>query len=174
MTELQYPVGKFTWPAQVTAEDRQRYIAQIEESPAKLRAALKGLKPEQMEIPYREAGWTIRQMIHHIPESHMNSYIRFKLGLTEHEPTIKPYDEGAWAITGDVAATPVEVSLDLLDALHKRWVVLLKSMSDADFERSITHPELGKVALKNLLALYGWHTTHHVAQIDAVRRHFGW
>ena len=174
MTDLQYPVGKFTTPAQVTSADRQRYIANIAETPAKLRNALDGLKSEHLEIPYRAGGWNIRQIVHHIPESQMNSYIRFKLALTEDKPTMHPYDENRWAITKEVAATPINVSVELTDALHKRWAMLLRSMSEADFERELVHPALGTLVVKNMLALYDWHSRHHVEQIEAIRANFGW
>jgi len=139
-----------------------------------LRAAVAGLNEEQLNTPYRDGGWTVRQVIHHVPESHMNAYIRFKLALTENEPTIKPYDEAAWAETADVRDTPIEVSLTLLDNLHKRWVVLLKSMSDADFAKQFRHPELGVVPLEKNLALYAWHGNHHAAHITSLRERKQW
>ena len=139
-----------------------------------MRAAIAGLNEEQLNTPYREGGWTVRQVIHHVPESHMNAYIRFKLALTENEPTVKPYDESAWAETADVRNTPIEVSLALLDNLHKRWVVLLRSMSDADFEKQFRHPELGVVPLEKNLALYAWHGKHHVAHITGLRERKQW
>ena len=174
MTDLQYPVGKFATPAQVTQADRERYIANIEATAAKLLGALDGLKSEHLEIPYRRGGWSIRQIVHHIPESHMNSYIRFKLALTEDKPTIRPYDENGWAVTNEVAATPINVSVELTDALHKRWAMLLRSMNQSDFERELVHPALGTLVVHNMLALYDWHARHHVAQIEAIRAHFGW
>jgi uncharacterized damage-inducible protein DinB len=139
-----------------------------------LRAAIAGLNEDQLNTPYREGGWTVRQVIHHVPESHMNAYIRFKLALTESEPTIKPYDETAWAETADVRDTPIEASLALLDNLHKRWVVLLKSMSDADFAKQFRHPELGVVPLEKNLALYAWHGKHHTAHITSLRERKQW
>jgi hypothetical protein len=139
-----------------------------------LRAAVAGLNEEQLNTPYRDGGWTVRQVIHHVPESHMNAYIRFKLALTEDDPTIKPYNEAAWAETADVRDTPVEVSLALLDNLHNRWVVLLKSMSDADFSKQFRHPELGVVPLVKNLALYAWHGKHHVAHITSLRERKQW
>jgi DinB superfamily len=139
-----------------------------------LRAATAGLNEEQLNTPYRDGGWTVRQVIHHVPESHMNAYIRFKLALTESEPTIKPYDETAWAETADVRDTPLEVSLALLDNLHKRWVVLLKSMSEADFLKEFRHPELGVVPLEKNLALYAWHGKHHTAHITSLRERKLW
>jgi hypothetical protein len=139
-----------------------------------LRAAVAGLKDEQVDTPYRDGGWTVRQVIHHVPESHMNAYIRFKLALTETQPAVKAYDEAAWAETADVRETPIEVSLALLENLHKRWVVLLKSMSDADFAKQFQHPDLGLVPLEKNLALYAWHGKHHVAHITSLRERKQW
>jgi hypothetical protein len=139
-----------------------------------LREAVAGLAPRDLDIPYREGGWSIRQMVHHIPESHMNSYIRFKLALTEDQPTVKPYDERLWGEMPDSRTAPIDMSLDLTDALHRRWSVVLNSMTDADFEKSVRHPEIGVLKLKSMLAGYGWHSRHHVAQIVATRQRMGW
>ena len=133
-----------------------------------------GLTSEQLDTPYRPDGWTVRQVVHHVPESHMNAYIRFKLALTEDEPTVKPYDEGAWAKLPDVESTPIEVSLTMLDALHDRWVRVLKEMRDADFARTFRHPQLGLVRLEGNLALYAWHGKHHLAHITSLRDRKGW
>jgi len=164
-----YPIGKFSFPQSSTAAERDLWIAEIEETPAKLRAAAEGLTPAQLDTPYREGGWTARQVIHHVPESHMNAYIRFKLALTEDEPTIKPYDEAAWARLGDVPSTPVETSLVLLEALHERWVRVLRMLDDSAFARTFRHPELGLIRLDQNLALYAWHGKHHVAHVALVR-----
>jgi uncharacterized damage-inducible protein DinB len=174
MEDLRHPIGRFSFQPPSTAEQRQTWIAEIAEAPAQLRAAIAGLSEEQLNTPYRDGGWTVRQVIHHVPESHMNAYIRFKLALTESEPTIKPYNEAAWAETADVRDTPIEVSLALLDNLHKRWVVLLKSMSDADFAKQFRHPELGVVPLEKNLALYAWHGKHHAAHITSLRERKQW
>ena len=139
-----------------------------------MRAAVAGLTPEQLDTPYRPGGWTVRQVVHHVPDSHINSYVRFKLALTEEEPTIKPYDEARWAKLADTATTPVEVSLTLLDSLHSRWVPLLQSLTEADFARQFRHPELGMVRLDRNLALYAWHGKHHVAHITSLRERMGW
>jgi len=139
-----------------------------------LRAAVAGLRPEQLDTPYRPGGWTVRQVVHHVPDSHMNSYMRFKLALTEDEPTIKPYDEKLWAELADTPATPVEVSLTLLESMHDRWVRLLRSLQDAHFERQFRHPELGVVRLDRNLALYAWHGKHHVAHITSLRERMSW
>jgi DinB superfamily len=139
-----------------------------------LRAAIAGRDEAQLDTPYRDGGWTVRQVVHHVPESHMNAYIRFKLALTENEPTVKPYNEAAWAETADVSETPIDVSLALLDNLHKRWVILLQSLSDADFAKQFRHPDLGLVTLEKNLALYAWHGKHHVAHITSLRERMQW
>jgi uncharacterized damage-inducible protein DinB len=174
VNELRYPIGKFQWPGSVSAEERAGMIDKIADTPARLREAVQGLTPEQLDTPYREGGWTVRQVVHHVPDSHLNSYIRFKLALTEDEPTIKPYDEAAWALLSDTMNTPVEVSLGMLDSLHVRWVVLMQGMSEADWARTFRHPELGPVRLDRNLALYVWHGEHHVQHISALRRRNGW
>ena len=169
-----FPVGKFAWPEKISTEDRARYIAQIEETPSKLRAAVQGLSRAQLDTPYREGGWTVRQVTHHVPESHMNAYIRFKLALTESEPTIKPYEQQLWAELPDAKTAPVDLSLDLLDSLHHRWVLVLKAMKPEEFTRTFRHPEMGVVTLERNLALYAWHGRHHVGHITALRQQKGW
>ena len=175
MSDLSYPIGKFEWRGAITADDRERLIAQIAAMPAKFRAAVAGLTPTQLDTPYRPGGWTVRQLIHHVPDSHMNAYIRSKLALTENQPTIKPYDQELWAKLADTAATPVETSLALLEALHERWVVLLGSLGPQDFARIIIHPEHGgPLSLDWILALYAWHGAHHTAHVTALRQRMGW
>ena len=174
MEDLRYPIGRFTFPEEVTPGERQAWIAQIAEAPGKLRAAVAGLGADQLDTPYRPGGWSVRQVIHHLPDSHINSYVRFKLALTEDTPVIKPYDEARWAELPDAATTPVEASLALLDSLHQRWVRLLESMTDSDFQRSFRHPELGLVRLDRNVALYAWHGRHHVAHILGLRERRGW
>jgi uncharacterized damage-inducible protein DinB len=174
MDTLRYPIGQFSFPESTTAEQRARWIDEIAATPSKLRATIDGLTSEQIETPYRPGGWTIRQVVHHVPESHSQSYIRFKLALTEDTPVIKPYDEALWAKTPDVLSTPLDVSLALLAALHERWVQLLKRMTDSDYGRSFRHPELGLVRLDQNLALYAWHGKHHTAHITALRDRMGW
>jgi len=169
MADLRYPIRKFSFPQSVTLDQRQQWIGDIAEAPAKLRATAQALTVEQLATPYRPGGWTARQVIHHVPESHMNAYIRFKLALTEDEPVIKPYDEAAWAKLIDNEVTPVEVSLAMLDALHDRWVRLLRHMSDTDFARAFRHPELGLVRLDQNLALYAWHGKHHTAHLASIK-----
>lgn len=161
-----FPVGKFRAPESFSAGDRERYIGTIASAPARLRAAVTGLSPAQLDTPYREGGWTIRQVVHHVPESHMNAYIRFKLALTETDPVVKPYDEAAWARLNDVAVAPVEASLGLLDCLHQRWVVLMRGMSAEEWKRQFIHPEYGRgMTLEHTLALYAWHSDHHIAHV---------
>ena len=174
MDTLRYPIGKFSFPESIDPQQRQHWIAEISDAPAKLRVAVAGLTPEQLESPYRPEGWTVRQVVHHVPDSHLNSYIRFKLALTEKEPSVKPYDEAAWAELADTASTPSEVSLTLLDALHQRWVRLLESLTPADFARQFRHPDQGLMPLERNLALYAWHGKHHVAQITSLREREGW
>jgi uncharacterized damage-inducible protein DinB len=169
-----FPTGKFHFNPEVTPEIRRQAIAAIRETPAALRAAVRGLSEAQLSTPYREGGWTVRQVVHHVPESHMNAFTRFKLALTEDNPTIKPYKEDAWANLGDVARVPVETSLVLLDALHQRWVALLDVMTPADFARPLTHPEQGQVSLDRMLQMYAWHGRHHVAHVTKLREREGW
>jgi uncharacterized damage-inducible protein DinB len=174
MDDLRYPIGQFAPQPQLSQEVRRTLIRQIADAPAGLRAAVRGLDDRQLDTPYRPGGWTVRQVAHHVPDSHLNAYIRFKLGLTEDNPTIKPYDEAAWAKVADTSRTPVEVSLTLLDALHTRWVVLLESMEPADFERGVVHPDHGQRTLDWLLQLYSWHGRHHAAHITRLREREGW
>ena len=173
MTDLQYPIGRFTFPESTTGERRKTWIREIARAPQELRAAVAGLPPEQMDTPYRPGGWTVRQVVHHVPDSHMNAFIRFKLALTEDQPTVKPYDEKRWAELADVQA-PIETSLALLEALHHRWVAVLRAMTPEDFARKLKHPELGEVDLDRYLAMYAWHGKHHVAHITALRKRMGW
>lgn len=174
MTDPQYPIGKFQRPEKISADDRQVYIKQIEDAPAKLRSALAGLTDEQLDTPYREGGWTVRQVVHHLADSHLNAFIRFKLAMTEDQPAIKTYNQQRWAELPDAKTAPVESSLTLFDSLHKRFVVLLRSMSAADFARTMNHPEQGIVNLDRYLSLYAWHGRHHVAHITSLRERMGW
>jgi hypothetical protein len=172
--DLRYPIGQFQFEGSLTDQQRKSLIDQIAEAPACLRAAVGGLSDEQLDTPYRPGGWTVRQVAHHLPDSHMNSYIRFRLAVTEEAPTIRAYYEARWAELEDARAGDVELSLSLLEALHKRWVVFLRSLSSSDYSKTFMHPELGAVSLDKNLSLYAWHGRHHVAQITSLRDRMGW
>jgi uncharacterized damage-inducible protein DinB len=174
LNQLRYPIGKFSAPNEISPEQIKTYIKTIEDTPAKYKKAVQDLNEEQLDTPYRPDGWTIRQVVHHVPDSHLNSYVRFKLGLTENKPTIKPYDEAKWAELDDSKDTPVEVSLTLLESLHKRWATLLRSMTEKDFQKTIIHPERGEMRLDKMLALYDWHCKHHLAHIINLRKRMRW
>ena len=172
--ELRFPVGKFELPRTVTPEMRAKFIQTIEQLPPNLKEAVEDLSDEQLNTTYRPGGWTLRQVVHHIADSHLNSFCRFKLGLSEDAPTIKTYDEASWAEMADSKDAPVELSLSIIDGLHARWTRLLKSMSDADFEKKVNHPERGPMNLNELLALYDWHNCHHTAHITKTKEINGW
>jgi hypothetical protein len=172
--DLSYPIGKFDFKQTVTPPRYPALIAEIAAAPALFRDAVRGLDDAQLDTPYRPGGWTVRQTVHHVADSHMNSYIRLRLALTETEPTIRPYDQKAWAELADSRTGAVEPSLQLIEGLHARWTLLLKTLSDADFARSFRHPELGLVRLDTNLALYAWHGRHHAAHIAALRQRNGW
>jgi len=174
MTDLRFPIGKFHYEGPFTNPQKEEALNHIAETPLKLRAAVSGLSEAQFDTPYRTEGWTVRQVVHHVPDSHMNAYIRFKLALTEDEPTIKPYEQQLWADLADTKSTPVEVSLTLLDALHDRWVRLLRSLTATDWKRTFRHPEMGPMTLEKTLGLYAWHGRHHVAHITSLREREGW
>ena len=172
--DLSYPIGKFDFKQTVTPPRYPALIAEIAAVPALFRDAVRGLDDAQLDTPYRPGGWTVRQTVHHVADSHMNSYIRLRLALTETEPTIRPYDQKAWAELADSRTGAVEPSLQLIEGLHARWTLLLKTLSNADFARSFRHPELGLVRLDTNLALYAWHGRHHAAHIAALRQRNGW
>jgi uncharacterized damage-inducible protein DinB len=172
--DLRYPIGKFKYEKSLTDDERKACLATIEETPAKMRAAVAGLSEEQLDTPYRPDGWTVRQVVHHVPESHLTSYTRFKLAITEDEPTIKPYFEDRWAELDDARQAPIALSLNLLDAVHGRWIWFLRSLKQDDFQRTFRHPELGLVSLDKNVALYAWHGPHHVAQITSLRERMSW
>lgn len=173
--DIRYPVGAFSQPAlPLSRMERNSLIADVAQTPERLRRAVTGLSDEQMEVPYRPDGWTSRQVAHHLADSHMNGWIRLKLALTETEPLVWLYDEGEWAKLPDVQETPVETSLDLLESLHRRWVVLWESLSESQFARTLRHPEFGVMRVDQLLALYAWHGRHHVAHITSLRERRGW
>jgi hypothetical protein len=169
-TDLRYPIGKFNRQEPITPDRREEFIRILEEAPARYRQAVKSLSAGQIETPYRPGGWTVRQVVHHVADSHMNAYIRLKLALTEENPTIKPYEEDKWAELGDTSGTPVEVSLVLLENLHIRMVNLLRSMSESDWQRTYLHPESGQTGLQTVVGLYAWHSNHHLAHIGLVSR----
>lgn len=174
MADLRYPIGKFSFEVSLTNPQLQQLIDNIEQTPARLRAAVQGLSDKQLDTPYRPEGWTVRQVVHHVPDSHMNAYVRFKLALTEDEPTIRTYMEERWAELVEAKSAPVDLSLALLETLHKRWVVVLRNLKPEDFKRTFRHPELGVVTLEMNTALYSWHGRHHVAHITALRERMGW
>jgi uncharacterized damage-inducible protein DinB len=174
MTDLRYPIGEFSYAGEQTADERRRAIDEIEAAPVRLRAAVQGLSPQQLDTPYRPGGWTVRQVVHHVPDSHLNAYTRFKLALTEDEPTIKPYDEARWAELADVRTAALEVSFALLEALHQRWVLLLRSLRPEDFRRTLRHPQRGVMTLEQTLCYYAWHGRHHVAHISSLRERMRW
>jgi len=167
-------VGRFQRPQSLEPKQRRAAIDTIAEAPTKLRAAVSGLTDAQLDTPYRPEGWTVRQVVHHVPDSHLNAYTRFKLALTEDTPTIKPYNEAAWATLEDSKTTPVATSLALLDAVHDRWIRILRAMSPSDFSRTLNHPENGIMNLDQMLALYEWHSRHHVAHVTTLRDRSGW
>jgi hypothetical protein len=174
MNDPRYPIGRFVPDANSTPETRARHIGEIAGLPVKIRQAVAGLSAEQLDTPYRDGGWTVRQVAHHVPDSHLNAYIRTKWTLTEDTPTIKPYDEKAWALLQDSALTPVEVSLALLDAVHSRWVTLLRSLGPQDLARKFNHPEAGAHDLDWMVALYDWHGNHHLSHITELRKRMKW
>jgi uncharacterized damage-inducible protein DinB len=174
MPDPRYPIGKFSFEGPLTAEQKKQYLNDIEQTPARLRTAVRGLSDEQLNTPYRDGGWTVRQLAHHAPDSHMNAYIRFKLALTEDEPTIRPYMEDRWAELPESKQAPIDVSLALLDSLHERWALVLRNISDAGWKRTFRHPEMGLLSLEKTLALYAWHGRHHVAHVTSLREKMGW
>ena len=172
--DIRYPVGKWIRQPSVDAAACAALIDQVASAPAALATAVKGLSDAQLDTPYRDGGWTPRQIVHHIADSHMNAYVRFKLGVTEDHPTIKPYDEKSWAETIDSRTAPVEVSLNVIAGVHARWVQFLQSLDGVALSRTIQHPERGSMALTDLLQLYAWHGRHHTAHITRLREERGW
>src|SRR5438046_8580485 len=169
-----YPIGKFNWSGLSTAEERSRFIDEIAAVPQLMRSAAAGLSDSQLDTPYRDGGWTVRQVVHHVPDSHLNAYVRLKLALTEDKPTIKPYNEAAWAELADSKSTPIEVSQTLLDSVHARFVQLWRSLKPEHFARVLIHPEHGERTVDWLLFLYEWHGKHHTAHITELRKQKGW
>jgi len=173
MADLRYPLGPSPKPDALTPAQRAESIERLARAPDALGRAVAGLDDAQLDTPYRPGGWTVRQLAHHVPESHMNAYVRFKLALTEDMPTIKPYDQALWAQTPDIQG-PVGPSLALLAALHERWVLLLRGMGPAEFARKLNHPESGVLTLDRMLAMYAWHGRHHTAHITGLRERMAW
>lgn len=171
---MRYPIGDFSGLIEQTAQQRQASIASVAALPENLRSAVHGLTDAQLDTPYREGGWAVRQLIHHVADSHINAYVRFRRALTEDWPAVPGYDEKLWAELSDARTLPVGVSLDLLEALHRRWVALLASLTEADWQRGYVHSERGKQKLADVLQLYDWHCRHHVAHITELRKRMGW
>lgn len=174
MSDLSYPIGKFAAKPNLSQAEREELMASIELTAMQMKAAIAGLSEEQLETPYRPEGWTVRQTVHHTADSHLNMFVRYKLALTEDFPTIKPYDEKLWAELTDGRDADPNISLQLLDAVHRRWVILLRSLSDEEFARQLRHPEAGVLSLDEMLQLYEWHGRHHIAHITSLRQRKGW
>ena len=174
MTDPRYPIGRFEVPIDITDADRAAFIDQIAVLPDAIRLAVAGLDDGKLDTPYREGGWTVRQVVHHVPDSHLNAYTRFKLALTEPTPTIKTYEEARWAELPEARSAPIAVSLALLDALHERWVLLLRVLAPGQFSRAFRHPEMGLMTLNQQVAMYAWHGRHHLAHIQSLRTRMGW
>lgn len=173
LEELRFPIGRFSPPASSMAGIRAAHIQTLRLLPERLRAAVAGLDDLQLDTPYREEGWTVRQVVHHLADSHAQAYLRFKTALAEDWPTVKVYDEAAWAKLPD-SQLPVGGSLALIEALHGRWVALLGVMTDEDFSKGFVHPERGRIDLGKVLAMYAWHSLHHTAHITGLRARMGW
>jgi uncharacterized damage-inducible protein DinB len=174
-SDPRYPIGPFQRRDELTADERAAMLEDIAATPARMREAVAGLSDEQLDTPYREGGWTLRQVVHHVPDSHLNAYCRLKLALTEEQPVIRPYDESLWAKLDDARVTPVEVSLTLLESLHSRWMDIFRSMKPEDFRRTLRHPEHeGTQTLDWLVAMYAWHGRHHTGHITSTRQRMGW
>lgn len=169
-----YPIGRFKRPENISQQDRTEAIAEIAAMPGLLKAAVRGLDREQLDTPYRDGGWTVRQLVHHIADSHMNAFIRVRLALTEDWPTIKTYDEKAWAMLPDSTVAPAGWSLDLIENLHARWVMVLDCLTDEQWARGMNHPENGPITIESITLLYAWHSKHHVAHITRLREQEGW
>ena len=174
MSDLRYPIGRFQPVTSLTPAERVACIEQIAAAPEGLRRAVQGLDDRQLDTPYRPGGWTVRQVVHHVPDSHLNAYTRFKLACTEESPAIKTYDEARWAELAEARTAPIDVSLDLLTLLHRRWVLFLRILGPADFARTVRHPEWGAPTVDFLLAQYAWHGRHHTAHITSLRDRMGW
>ena len=173
MSDPRFPIGKFSYSGPLSAAQKKDFLDAVEQTPANLRGAVRGLSDAQLDTPYRDGGWTVRQVVHHVPDSHLNSYVRFKLALTEENPPIKTYMEDRWAELPD-SRQPIENSLVMLESLHRRWMIILRNLTDTDWPRTFRHPELGAMTLEKTLALYAWHGPHHEAHITRLRERMGW
>lgn len=174
MTDLRYPIGTFDFRTGISEDEIRDAIRDVAEMPAALRGAVSDLDASQLDTPYRPGGWTVRQVVHHLPDSHLNAYVRVRLALTEDEPTIRPYDEARWAELPDAKSGPVDMSLRLLECVHERWVALLDTTGPEEWQRTLRHPEIGVLTIGKLLAMYGWHGRHHVAHVTALRERMDW
>jgi hypothetical protein len=174
MEALRFPIGQFHVEGAITESLRQTWIAQIAGAPGELRSAVHGLSNEQLDTPYRPGGWTVRQVVHHLPDSHINAYVQHRLALTEDTPAIKPYLEAPWAELADARTAPVEISVALLDSLHQRWTLLLRSLDAGQWKRPFHYPEEGILSLETSVGIYAWHGRHHIAHIAALRLRMGW
>ena len=172
--DQRYPIGSHT-PQPFSHRQKEAWLLDIKFLPGEMEIAVQNLDEAQLQTPYRDGGWTVHQLVHHVADSHMNAYMRFRLGLTEDNPTIKPYDENKWAQLNDVKTLPINVSLTLLHALHQRWFNTIKELGESDWERTVVHPEHGrKMSLWHLLGMYAWHGKHHLTHITALRERMGW
>jgi uncharacterized damage-inducible protein DinB len=174
MSDPRFPIGKFAFEGPLGETQKAQFLDDIEQTPSRMRSAVRGLSEKQLDTPYRDGGWTVRQVVHHVPDSHLNSYVRFKLALTEEEPTIRTYMEDRWAELPEAKSAPIELSLSLLESLHKRWNLMLRAMEPGQWKRTFRHPDLGTMSLEKTLALYAWHGKHHVAHITGLREKMGW
>ena len=174
IVDLRYPIGRFQKETDISESRRNELIEGISVLPTDLRLAVAEMSPEQLDTPYRSGGWTVRQVVHHLADSHMNAFIRYRLALTEHEPTIKPYDEKLWADLPDSRSAPVELSLKLLECLHSRWTLMLRALPGEEFSKTFKHPALGLLTLDVQLSLYHWHGKHHLSQITALQTRMQW
>ena len=172
--DVRYPIGRYDKPHTVSTSERQQFVERIRVLPVRLRASVHGLTPEQLSTPYRDGGWTVREVVHHIGDSHLNALVRVKLGLTESAPTVRPYDENLWLQTGDAVDSDLDEALDFVDALHRRFTAVVASIDDTASLRTIVHPESGEHTLAHVIANYAWHGDHHVAHITALRERNGW
>ena len=174
MMDMRYPIGRFEMKKEIASDERRRYIDQMAGAPAKLREAVGGLSSSQLDTPYRPEGWTVRQVVHHLADSHMNAYVRFKLALTEANPSVKSYDQGRWAELEDSRTAPVEASLSIFEGVYQRWIILLRSLSAEDFVRTLNHPDMGVFRLDSYLGMCAWHGDHHIAHITSLRGRMNW